>query len=75
MIAIACTLGAVGGYLGLAISYEASLQRGVRLASGATIVVILVACFLVALAVPSVRRALSRVAHAKPSELEAAGRR
>ena len=75
MIAIACTLGAVGGYLGLAVSYEASLQRGVRLASGATIVVILVACFLVALAVPSVRRALSRVAGSKPSQLEAAGRR
>jgi manganese/iron transport system permease protein len=75
MIAIACTLGAVGGYLGLAVSYEASLQRGVRLASGATIVVILVACFLVALAVPSVRRVLSRVAGSKPSELEAAGRR
>jgi manganese/iron transport system permease protein len=75
MIAIACTLGAVGGYLGLAISYEASLQRGVRLASGATIVVILVACFLVALALPSVRRVLSRVARGKPSELEAVGRR
>jgi manganese/iron transport system permease protein len=78
MIAIACTLGAVGGYLGLAISYEASLQRGVRLASGATIVVILVACFLVALAVPSAWRALSRVAGSRPSrpsELQAAGRR
>ena len=75
MIAIACGLGAFGGYLGLAISYEASLQRGVRLASGATIVVVLVACFLVALAVAPGRRALARLARARPSELEAAGRR
>jgi manganese/iron transport system permease protein len=75
MIAIACSLGAFGGYLGLAISYEASLQRGVRLASGATIVVVLVACFLVALAIAPGRRALARLARARPSELEAAGRR
>jgi manganese/iron transport system permease protein len=75
MIAIACGLGAFGGYLGLAISYEASLQRGVRLASGATIVVVLVACFLVALAVAPGRRALARLVRARPSELEAAGRR
>jgi manganese/iron transport system permease protein len=75
MIAIACGLGAFGGYLGLAISYEASLQRGVRLASGATIVVVLVACFLVALAIAPGRRALARLARARPSELEAAGRR
>jgi manganese/iron transport system permease protein len=75
MIAIACGLGAFGGYLGLAISYEASLERGVRLASGATIVVVLVACFLVALAVAPARRALARLAGRGPSELEAAGRR
>jgi manganese/iron transport system permease protein len=58
MTAISCALGALGGYLGLAISYELSLQRGVRLASGATIVVVLVLCFLLALATGPGRRAL-----------------
>ncbi len=42
MVALACGLGALGGWLGLAVSYDVSIQRGVRLASGATIVVILV---------------------------------
>jgi manganese/iron transport system permease protein len=58
MTAISCALGALGGYLGLAISYELSLQRGVRLASGATIVVVLVLFFLLALAAGPGRRAL-----------------
>jgi manganese/iron transport system permease protein len=75
MVAIACGLGAFGGYLGLAISYEASLQRGVRLASGATIVVVLVACFLVALAVPPARRLLARTARGAPPTLSSAGKR
>jgi manganese/iron transport system permease protein len=75
MVAIACGLGAFGGYLGLAISYEASLQRGLRLASGATIVVVLVACFLVALAVPPGRRLLARIAGGAPPTLSSAGKR
>jgi manganese/iron transport system permease protein len=58
MTAISCALGALGGYLGLAVSYDLSLQRGVRLASGATIVVVLVLFFLVALAIGPGRRAL-----------------
>jgi manganese/iron transport system permease protein len=49
-------LGAVGGWLGLAASYEVSVDRGVRLASGATIVVVLVALFLVAGSVTPLRR-------------------
>jgi manganese/iron transport system permease protein len=61
MTAISCGLGALGGYLGLAVSYDLSLQRGLRLASGATIVVVLVLCFLVALAVGPGRRALARL--------------
>ena len=62
MTAISCALGALGGWLGLAISYDVSIQRGVRLAAGATIVVVLVACFLVALAVGPARRAVARLA-------------
>lgn len=60
MTAISCALGALGGWLGLAISYDVSVQRGVRLASGATVVVVLVVFFLVALAVGPGRRALAR---------------
>ncbi len=61
MVALACALGGVGGWLGLAVSYEVSVQRGVRLASGATIVVVLVGFFVVALAVQPGRRALGRL--------------
>jgi manganese/iron transport system permease protein len=73
MTAISCALGALGGYLGLAISYELSLQRGVRLASGATIVVVLVACFLVALAAGAGRRAIARVVGGAPARSSAGG--
>jgi manganese/iron transport system permease protein len=59
MVALACGLGALGGWLGLALSYDVSIQRGVRLAAGATIVVLLVGFFLVALAVGPGRRALA----------------
>jgi manganese/iron transport system permease protein len=54
--ALACLLGALGGWLGLAASYEVSVDRGVRLASGATIVVVLVALFGLAAAVAPLRR-------------------
>ena len=67
MTAISCALGALGGWLGLAISYDVSIQRGVRLASGATIVVVLVACFIVALAVGPGGRALGRMAGRPPA--------
>jgi manganese/iron transport system permease protein len=54
--ALACALGALGGWLGLAASYEVSVGHGVRLASGATIVVVLVAVFGLAAAVAPLRR-------------------
>jgi manganese/iron transport system permease protein len=70
MTVLACVLGAAGGWIGLAISYEVSVDRGIRLAAGATVVVVLVAAFLAAAApAPLVRRlAASRAA------LPAAGR-
>jgi len=61
MMALACGLGALGGWVGLAVSYEASIQRGVRLAAGATIVVVLVGFFVVALGAGPGRRALARL--------------
>jgi manganese/iron transport system permease protein len=56
MTALACLLGAAGGWLGLAVSYEVSVEHGVRLAAGATIVVVLVGLFLVAAALAPLRR-------------------
>jgi manganese/iron transport system permease protein len=54
--ALAGALGALGGWLGLAASYEVSVDHGVRLAAGATIVVVLVALFALAAAVAPLRR-------------------
>ena len=53
---LAGALGALGGWLGLAVSYEVSVDHGVRLASGATIVVVLVALFALAAAAAPLRR-------------------
>ena len=46
MTALACLLGAAGGWLGLAVSYEVSVDHNLRLAAGATIVVVLVSIFV-----------------------------
>jgi manganese/iron transport system permease protein len=54
--ALACALGALGGWLGLAASYEVSVDHGIRLASGATVVVVLVALFGLAAAAAPLRR-------------------
>jgi manganese/iron transport system permease protein len=56
MTVLACLLGATGGWLGLVVSYEVSVDHGVRLAAGATIVVVLVGLFLLAAAVAPLRR-------------------
>ena len=53
---LAGALGALGGWLGLAASYEVSVDHGIRLASGATIVVVLVALFGLAAAAAPLRR-------------------
>jgi manganese/iron transport system permease protein len=70
MTALACLLGAAGGWLGLAVSYEVSVDHGIRLAAGATIVVVLVGLFLVAAALAPLRRrrrqAPARAAEAAP---------
>jgi manganese/iron transport system permease protein len=56
MTALAGLLGAAGGWLGLAVSFEVSVDHDLRLAAGATIVVVLVGLFLVAAAVAPLRR-------------------
>ena len=46
MMMVAAALGAIGGWLGLVVSYEGSIHHGWRLASGATIVLVLTVGFL-----------------------------
>ena len=60
MTVLACLLGAAGGWLGLAVSYEVSVDHDLRLAAGATIVVVLVGLFLLAAAVAPLRRRWAR---------------
>ena len=52
MIVVACGLAALSGWVGLALSWDLSVNHGLRLASGATVVVALTAAF-VAVAVVS----------------------
>jgi manganese/iron transport system permease protein len=56
---LSCLLGALGGWVGLAVSYVVSVDHGVRLAAGATIVVVLVVLFALAAAAAPVRRRLT----------------
>ncbi len=60
MMAAAFVLAAVCGWLGLAVSYEASVNYGVRLASGATVVLAITVGFLVVAAGAGIRTAVSR---------------
>jgi manganese/iron transport system permease protein len=61
MMVLSCLIGAIGGWLGLVISYDASIHHDVRLAAGATTVVVLTAVFaVVALAVAVGRRLSER---------------
>ena len=45
MMLLSCMIGATGGWLGLVISYDASIHYDVRLAAGATTVVVLTVVF------------------------------
>ncbi|GLY79582.1 metal ABC transporter permease [Actinoallomurus iriomotensis] len=56
IVPIAAAIGALGGWAGLAVSYDASVHHGLRLASGATVVLVLVAGHLGALAAVTIRR-------------------
>ena len=57
LVAVSVLVGTLGGYLGLAASYQASVYYGLRLASGATVVLALVALYVLAFAVGALRRA------------------
>jgi manganese/iron transport system permease protein len=55
ILGMSVVLGMLGGYLGLVGSYEASVYHGARLASGASVVVVLVAAYLLALGASGLR--------------------
>jgi manganese/iron transport system permease protein len=58
IVPLAACLGALGGWAGLSASYEASVHHGLRLASGGTIVLILVVMYVGALAAGATVRRL-----------------
>ncbi len=62
MMGVAALVGAVGGWLGLVVATEASLHHDVRLASGATVVLVLTLLFVAAGLVRGVRRLVRRPA-------------
>lgn len=68
MVGVAVAVGALGGGLGLLISYEASVAHGLRFPSGATVVLAVVAVF----GVVSVASALRRPARRRRSAPAAA---
>ncbi|MDN3354065.1 metal ABC transporter permease [Actinomadura sp. DC4] len=55
IVPVAALLGATAGWAGLAISYDASVGHGLRLASGGTIVLVLVVLYLGTLAAGRLR--------------------
>lgn len=66
-VAVAC----LSGWVGLAVSYEASVNHGVRLASGGTVVLAMVACYALAFPLGAIlarwgRRRLAAGAAADP---------
>jgi manganese/iron transport system permease protein len=60
MMVVAAVLTAVCGWIGLATSYEASVEHDVRLASGALVVLTITAAFLLVAAVVGLRSRFTR---------------
>jgi manganese/iron transport system permease protein len=60
MMVVAAALTSVCGWLGLVVSYEGSVDHGWRLASGASIVLVITLGFVAAAAVRAARRAAGR---------------
>ena len=58
-MAVAALIGALGGWVGLVIAWDASVNHDVRLAPGATVVVVLTAVFAAAAIATSVARRVS----------------
>ncbi|MCW2859112.1 MAG: metal transporter permease [Actinoallomurus sp.] len=58
IVPVAAVLGALAGWAGLTISYDASVHHGLRLASGGTVVLVLIGLYLGALAATTAGRRL-----------------
>jgi manganese/iron transport system permease protein len=56
IVPVAMVAGGLAGWIGLVASYEASVYHGLRLASGATVVLALVASYALASGISAVRR-------------------
>jgi manganese/iron transport system permease protein len=54
IMALSVGVACLSGWVGLAVSYEASVNHGVRLASGGTVVLAMVACYALALPAGSI---------------------
>jgi len=72
MLVVSCLVSAACGYLGLAASYEVSLHHGVRLGSGATIVIALTLAFGVVGATAAAVRAARQLRAPTTTAAEAA---
>jgi manganese/iron transport system permease protein len=68
---IAAVFGMAGGWVGLLVSYKISIDHGVRLATGATVVLVLVAGYLLALVATAAR---ARLGAASPGAGSSRGR-
>lgn len=71
---IAAVVGAVGGWLGLLASWHASIDAGIRLGSGATVVLAVVAVYLLTLGATLAVRAVRRRAVAAATPLPGVAR-
>jgi len=60
MMIVAAAVASIGGWLGLVVSYEGSVNHGWRLASGASIVLTITLGFVIAAAVRAARRIAGR---------------
>ncbi len=72
LVTVSIGVGAVASWLGLAISYDASIHHDVNLAAGATIVVVLTAAFALAASVTAWRARRRRPASPRPPVAPAA---
>jgi manganese/iron transport system permease protein len=74
IVPLAVVIGVLGGWLGLAASYEASIHHGVRLAAGGTVVLVLTGLYLLAgLGGVARRRIVRKRAAAGPLDQATAG--
>jgi manganese/iron transport system permease protein len=73
MLVVSVVVAALAGWLGLVVSFDASVHHDVRLAAGPTIVVVLTAAFVVVAVAQAIRRAATRPRPAARGQVAAHG--